>query len=378
MTRLDFRPTATISSPSRAAFATSSPTAIPRRHVPGCPDWTPPTCCGTSPASSISGARSSRPAAGPDGSTRPPRPDGYDAMLAAFDAESARPRRRAGRGRPDRAGLDLVAASRRSGSAYRRQAHEALIHRLDAEQTARRASHRSTRSSPPTASTRRSSVMFGGPPSWGTFTAPRRTMSGSTSPTPVTRSGSSSVQFTGTDPDDDVTYDVGDIIVVDDPGPEPRRRSSAGRPGPSTSGCGAAATTRRSTSPVTAASMTASGSAVNHPSTDRDRSGGPAPRRSRAGRSPPARRAAGSRRSNSAVDQDEACCRHRSDCRRHPEQADMITSTDPVLSSGPSDSRTRAAELAKFLQPPCVRPSSCQAVERAATSARAGQGDLLC
>ena len=107
--------------------------------------------------------------------------------------------------------------SRRSGFTYRRQAHEALIHRLDAEQTAGQV----TPLDPALAADGVDEcldVMFGGAPPWGEF-----------APLPhyvrvdlTDRDESLWVQigrFTGTDPDGE-HHDLEDIRVVPAPGGE--------------------------------------------------------------------------------------------------------------------------------------------------------------
>jgi uncharacterized protein (TIGR03083 family) len=106
------------------------------------------------------------------------------------------------------------------GFILRRQAHEALIHRLDAELTV---TGHFSELDPALAADGVDEVldvMFGGCPEWGEF-----------SPLPhyirveLSDTGNSVwVQlgrFSGTDPSDDTHYDEDDIHVVDDPGVEP-------------------------------------------------------------------------------------------------------------------------------------------------------------
>ena len=111
----------------------------PRRPRPrGAPSGTPPTCCGTSPRCSGSGAPSSAPAAGPDEDD----PRAGAAGVVRRPARGVRRRtppalrRRSWRRptRPSRRGR--WSTEQTVGFIFRRQAHEALIHRLDAEQTA--------------------------------------------------------------------------------------------------------------------------------------------------------------------------------------------------------------------------------------------------
>ena len=102
------------------------------------------------------------------------------------------------------------------GFTYRRQAHEALIHRLDAEQTAGQV----TTLDPALAADgvlELLDVMYGGKPPWGTFTPLPQHLRIECSDT----SGSLWVQlgrFTGTNPRDGAELDETDLLVVPDPG----------------------------------------------------------------------------------------------------------------------------------------------------------------
>ena len=104
------------------------------------------------------------------------------------------------------------------GFTFRRQAHEALIHRLDAELTARTVTDVDAALAADGVD-EVLDVMFGGLPDWGT--SPRSsTTCASTSPTPATPCGSSSARFSGTDPEGE-HHEEEDIHVVADPGVEP-------------------------------------------------------------------------------------------------------------------------------------------------------------
>jgi uncharacterized protein (TIGR03083 family) len=108
----------------------------PRAHVPGCPAWDAADLLWHLTTVQHAWAdRVTRRPAGPDGYERPSRPASYDALLAAFDHASA----------SLASALDGVDPSEKAwtwstdqsvGFVLRRQAHEALIHRLDAEQAA--------------------------------------------------------------------------------------------------------------------------------------------------------------------------------------------------------------------------------------------------
>jgi uncharacterized protein (TIGR03083 family) len=104
------------------------------------------------------------------------------------------------------------------GFIRRRQAHEALIHRLDAELTAgnRTPMHQQLSADGVDEALR---VMYGGLPSWGRFTSDNtktvRLLATDTGDSWFVTLG----RFTGTDPDDDKTYDEPDLHAEDtDPG----------------------------------------------------------------------------------------------------------------------------------------------------------------
>lgn len=201
----------------RRVLAGCDPTA----QVPGCPEWTAADLLwhlGGEVQAFWAWIVEHRPQ-GPDDFAEPERPESYGDLLAAFDRHHAA----------------LVAAlepaaptdpawtwsqEQTVGFTLRRQAHEALIHRIDAEQAA---------AAPVTEPDPRLSVdgidetlavMFGGCPPWGTF-----------APLPhhvrvhLPDAGASIwVQlgrFTGIDPDGGKSYDDDDLQVVDDPGLEP-------------------------------------------------------------------------------------------------------------------------------------------------------------
>ncbi|WP_122817345.1 maleylpyruvate isomerase N-terminal domain-containing protein [Nocardioides pantholopis] len=142
----------------------------PATPVPGCPDWTAADLLWhlTEVQSFWAQTVRSRPAAPPQEGPGPARPTAYADLLATFDERSA-------------ALVDELAAAdprdpawhwapeQTVGTSYRRQAHEALIHRLDAEQTAGAV----TPLDPVLAADgvhEALDVMYGGkPPAWGRF-----------------------------------------------------------------------------------------------------------------------------------------------------------------------------------------------------------------
>jgi uncharacterized protein (TIGR03083 family) len=146
-----------------------------------------------------------------------PRPESYEGLLAAYDDYSA--------------GLvsALTAADPAEeawhwssdhtvGASYRRQAHEALIHRLDGEEAAGSV----TGLDPALAADgvlEALTVMYGGCPPWGTITPSDRVVA-----VRLTDTGDelrvALGRFTGTDPDG-TTYDEPDLAVVADDGTRP-------------------------------------------------------------------------------------------------------------------------------------------------------------
>jgi uncharacterized protein (TIGR03083 family) len=142
----------------------------PTARVPGCPDWDASDLLWHLTGVQWFWARiiRLRPAAPDDDAGRPERPEAYAALLEVFDACSA----------------DLVAQLEAAdpaeeawhwsddhtvGTTFRRQAHEALIHRLDAEQTAGQVTALDAELAADGVM-ELFEVMYGGePPAWGRF-----------------------------------------------------------------------------------------------------------------------------------------------------------------------------------------------------------------
>jgi uncharacterized protein (TIGR03083 family) len=191
----------------------------PAARVPACPDWDAADLLWhlTEVQWFWSAIVTGRPD-GPERLVHPERPPSYDGLLEAFDTASAGLVAALGTARPDEQAWTW-APEQSVGFTYRRQAHEALVHRLDAEQTAGAV----TAVDPLLAADgvhECLAVMYGGCPPWGRFTpGPARVR---VDLTDVEVSLSVSLgRFTGTDPESGTSYDEDGLEVVDDPGTVP-------------------------------------------------------------------------------------------------------------------------------------------------------------
>jgi len=113
------------------------------------------------------------------------------------------------------------------GFIRRRQAHEALIHRIDAELTAGNRTHMDASLSADGVD-EALRIMYGGVPPWGSFTPEEarivRLLATDTGDSWVVALG----RFTGVDPDDQTSYDEPDIGVADVDGGEPAAATVSG------------------------------------------------------------------------------------------------------------------------------------------------------
>ena len=156
--------------------------------------------------------------AGPDDVPDRDRPEDYADLLATYDESSA-------------ALVDALAAADPAAPAWtwsteqtvgfilRRQAHEALIHRLDAEQAADHVTELDARLASDGV-LEALDVMYGGTPEWGSFTPGDELLRVDCIDTDDhvwVRLG----RFTGTSPDSGASIDEADIAVVADAGGEP-------------------------------------------------------------------------------------------------------------------------------------------------------------
>ncbi|MGD9960272.1 maleylpyruvate isomerase family mycothiol-dependent enzyme [Nocardioides sp.] len=190
----------------------------PAARVPGCPDWDAADLLWhlTGVQHFWASIINQRPT-GPESLEEPVRPEGYGALLEAFDTASSGLVAALDAAEPGEVAWSW-APEQTVGFTFRRQAHEALIHRLDAEQTAGEVTPLDTALAADGVD-EALAVMFGGCPDWGTFIGVAHFVRVDLTDTHESiwvELG----QFTGTDPDTEVTYDEPDISVVPAPAVE--------------------------------------------------------------------------------------------------------------------------------------------------------------
>jgi len=194
----------------------------PSARVPTCPDWDAADLLWhlTGVQRFWSDVVTYRPA-GPDdprivqeGSAE--RPESYADLLAAFDHASAALVEALEQAGPDDEAWHW-SGDNRVGTTHRRQAHEALIHRVDAELTA---GAPVTPLDPALADDGVAEVlgvMYGGAPEWGSFAG-----SGELIAVHLTDTGTELLVelglFSGTDPDSGTSYTDEDDIALIEPG----------------------------------------------------------------------------------------------------------------------------------------------------------------
>lgn len=200
----------------RAVLAGCDPAA----RVPSCPDWDARDLLGHHAGVLHFWATivEQRPR-GPEELEEPDKPTEYDELLAFHERQADRLVTALSAADPGDAAWTW-STEQTVGFTFRRQAHEALIHRLDAELAAGAV----TPLDPALAADgvdEALDVMFGGTPAWGTFTGAGRFVR-----VDLTDRGESVWvevgRFTGTDPDDGKTYDEDDISAVPPPAAEPQ------------------------------------------------------------------------------------------------------------------------------------------------------------
>jgi len=188
-------------------------------QVPSCPDWNASDLLwhlGMQVQDFWAWVVEHRPE-GPDGWSEPARPDSPAGLFDAFDTATARLSAALESADPTEHAWTW-SADQTVGFIGRRQAHEALIHRLDAELVAGTV----TPLDPTLAADgvhEVLAVMYGGTPTWGTFTPGEGLLRFD-----LTEAGEAMWvrlgNFTGTDPEGK-SYDEPDLNVVAEPGVEP-------------------------------------------------------------------------------------------------------------------------------------------------------------
>ncbi|GAB3762680.1 uncharacterized protein (TIGR03083 family) [Nocardioides ginsengisegetis] len=192
----------------------------PAARVPGCPAWDADDLLWHLAETQWFWARTvrERPDSPDDSDDGPERPEGHDALLEAFDDYSAQLVTELGKADPADTAWTW-SAEQTVGFIHRRQAHEALVHRLDAEQAAGAVTPLDPRLAADGVE-ECLDVMFGAAPSWGTWHPLQHFLR-----VDCTDTGDSVwVQvgrFTGTNPADGTDVDEDDIRVVDAPRAEP-------------------------------------------------------------------------------------------------------------------------------------------------------------
>jgi uncharacterized protein (TIGR03083 family) len=192
----------------------------PESRVPGCPDWSAADLVGHHAGVLMFWAMiiEQRPEGPAEDWTEPELPTAYDELLALHAEQDERLGAALAGADPAEAAWSW-SAEQTVGFTYRRQAHEALIHRLDAEQTAGQVSALD----PVLAADgvdEALDIMFGGTPGWGRFDG-----AGGYVRVDITDRDESvwveTGRFTGTDPESEKSYDEDDIAKVDPRDGEP-------------------------------------------------------------------------------------------------------------------------------------------------------------
>ena len=193
----------------------------PAAQVPSCPDWTAADLLWhlTTVQHWWEAMVTNRPQSGEEmGYEEPARPEAYDALLAAYD--DAHAAFLAALEAADPAEPAYSWSSKPSDQTvaftYRRQAHEALIHRIDAELTTGTLTAMDTALATDGVD-ETLDKMYGHLPDWGTFDAQSRYVEFR-----ITDAGTSVWTqlgtFSGTPPEGDPIADEPDMHVVPDPG----------------------------------------------------------------------------------------------------------------------------------------------------------------
>lgn len=222
MTRLDFSTYLHHLRDESARFRAALVGSDPAARVPSCPDWDATDLMwhlGAGVQGFWADIIEQRPQGPAEGRTDPPRPATFAEALARFDLDHGRLITALESADPAEPAWTW-SEEQTVGFTIRRQAHEALIHRVDAEQTAGLPVEALDRALAADGVEEVLAVMFGGCPPWGSFTPlPHHLRIDLTD-----AEASLWVQlgrFTGTDPTSGKVYDENDIRVVADPGLDP-------------------------------------------------------------------------------------------------------------------------------------------------------------
>jgi len=219
MTRLDFAAYLEHIGSESARFRAALTGCAPAARVPACPDWDAADLLWHLAEVQWFWSRIiARRPAGPDELEHRARPTDYADLLAVFDTSSAGLLDALADADPADAAWSW-APEQTVGFTFRRQAHEALIHRIDAEQTAGATSAPIDPALAGDGVEECLAVMYGGSPPWGRFTPSGhhvRVDLVDLDHTIWVALG----RFDGKDPDTDVVHDEDDLSVVPDPGIE--------------------------------------------------------------------------------------------------------------------------------------------------------------
>lgn len=208
-----------------ARFRTVLADCEPSARVPTCPDWDAADLLWHLAGVQLFWAKvmRHRPASPDDAEIAEEpdaqRPESYSELLDAFDDYSHALVTELERADPEAEAWHW-SGDNRVGTSYRRQAHEALIHRVDAELAAGVPVGPLDAALADDGVAEVLGVMYGGAPEWGSFTPDGQTIA-----VRITDTGTDLLvalgKFSGTDPDDGKTYDDEDDISLVDSGPEP-------------------------------------------------------------------------------------------------------------------------------------------------------------
>lgn len=187
----------------------------PAARVPACPDWDAADLLWhlTGVQAFWAEVVRTRPAPAPEDHEQTLlRPDDHAGLLAAFDEHSAALQEALTSADPAEEAWHW-SSDHTVGASVRRQAHEALIHRLDAEEAAGQVTPLDPRLAADGV-LEALTVMYGGCPPWGTITPTDRVVD-----VRLTDTGDvlhvALARFTGTDPDG-TSYDEPDLAVLEE------------------------------------------------------------------------------------------------------------------------------------------------------------------